>query len=307
MHTRSSRTSHTTSATPSTVGMSVRPFPVQAMKKQGHLPHSDESSQEVQSQQNSLPSGRSLSDMNVFPRQNPSVEGATELPGPLRAKMERAFRTDLSQVRIHADDSSADSINALAATQGKDIHFAPGQYDPASQEGQRIIGHEMAHVVQQMQGRVDSPTGGRTPINSDQRLEAEADEWGAKATRGEPTELPTAGVIPSAAAPTANPPIQGMLSRKALAGVTGRLGQTVARSVGQQAAASGNRFQNWRTNALGVAGDVLGQVPSRLLDAAGGDSDPQQDDFERLGHLNEMVRQGHLTSEGARKIYLNQT
>ena len=146
------------------------------MKQQGHSPLPDESSQ------NSQRRGRSISKLNVSRPQNASADGATALPDRVRVNLERAFQSDFSQARIHANDSGADSINALVATQGKDVQFAPGQYDPASQEGQRVIGHEMAHVVQQMQGRVASPTGGMNPINLDQRLEAGADEWGAGRT-----------------------------------------------------------------------------------------------------------------------------
>ena len=39
----------------------------------------------------------------------------------------------------------AEEIGALAYAQGTDIHFAPGQYNPECQEGQKLIGHELTH------------------------------------------------------------------------------------------------------------------------------------------------------------------
>jgi len=50
------------------------------------------------------------------------------------------------------------SLGAQAYTQGTDIHFAPGQYQPSSQGGQELLGHELAHVVQQADGRVKATT-----------------------------------------------------------------------------------------------------------------------------------------------------
>ena len=37
-------------------------------------------------------------------------------------------------------------------TKGDEIHFAPGAYNPGSLQGQRLLGHELAHVVQQRKG-----------------------------------------------------------------------------------------------------------------------------------------------------------
>ena len=113
----------------------------------------------------------------------PSSAGS-QLPQPVQQKMEAAFGTDFSDVRIH-QGPQAKSIKALAYTQGNHIHFAPGKYDPNSQAGQKLLGHELTHVVQQRAGRVPVPQGKGTPINADPALEAEADELGAKAAGGE--------------------------------------------------------------------------------------------------------------------------
>jgi len=99
--------------------------------------------------------------------------------------MERAFGTDFSAVRIH-QDARAEALGARAFTRGTDIHFAPGAYQPESPSGQELLGHELAHVVQQSQGRVPATLQAKgDAVNADASLEREADDQGARAARGE--------------------------------------------------------------------------------------------------------------------------
>lgn len=108
-----------------------------------------------------------------------------KLPHTVQAKMENSFGEDFSDVSIHKNSSQSKDLNAHAFTQGSNIHFAPGQYNPESQKGQELIGHELTHVVQQKAGRVQ-PTAQKkgVGINDDEGLEKEADEMGEKASRG---------------------------------------------------------------------------------------------------------------------------
>jgi ribosomal protein S18 acetylase RimI-like enzyme len=94
--------------------------------------------------------------------------------------MEAAFRADFSDVRVHVG-RDARSIGAIAFTWGSNIHFAPGQYNPDSLQGQRLLGHELAHVLQQRGGRVKNPHGSRVAVVQDAALEAEADRLGLRA------------------------------------------------------------------------------------------------------------------------------
>ena len=105
--------------------------------------------------------------------------GGKPLPPAVLAKMEAAFGTDFSAVRVHVGPQ-ASRIGAIAFTTGNDLYFAPGRYQPESVQGQQLIGHELAHVVQQRQGRVRSPSSG-VAVVQDQLLEAEADRLGARA------------------------------------------------------------------------------------------------------------------------------
>jgi hypothetical protein len=78
--------------------------------------------------------------------------GGQPLAGDIKPKMEQAFGFDFSGVRVHSDtqaDRLNQSIQAKAFTTGQDIFFRQGAYDPGNSEGQRLIAHELTHVVQQ--------------------------------------------------------------------------------------------------------------------------------------------------------------
>jgi hypothetical protein len=92
----------------------------------------------------------------------PIVHEVLSSPGhPLdaatRAFMEPRFGHDLSRVCIHADVAAARSareVNALAYTVGNHIVFGEGQFAPNTHEGRQLLGHELAHLVQQSQGEM---------------------------------------------------------------------------------------------------------------------------------------------------------
>jgi len=106
--------------------------------------------------------------------------GGLPLPTDVRAKMETALGGDFSDVRVHVGHE-ATSLGAIAYTWGTNIHFAPGQYNPHTIQGQKLLGHELWHVLQQKAGRVRNPFGGGVAVVQDHALEAEADRMGVKA------------------------------------------------------------------------------------------------------------------------------
>jgi hypothetical protein len=131
----------------------------------------------------------------------------SSMPGGVRAKMEKSFGTNFSDVSIHTNSVQAKSIGALAYTQGSSVHFAPGQYKPHSRSGQSLLGHELTHVVQQRAGRVPVPQQSKgAPVNADPALEQEADDLGAKAAQGQPVQVPgaTGGRAASGTSPVQN-------------------------------------------------------------------------------------------------------
>lgn len=77
--------------------------------------------------------------------------GGQAMPTGLRNMMESGFGQDFSHVRIHTDSEAAtlsSSIHAKAFTYGNDIYFNQGQFSPNTSEGQRLMAHELTHVVQ---------------------------------------------------------------------------------------------------------------------------------------------------------------
>lgn len=69
-----------------------------------------------------------------------------------RAKFEQSLGDSFDDVRVHTGpeaDGLARSVSARAFTTGTDVYFAQGEFQPGTSEGGRLLGHELAHVVQQ--------------------------------------------------------------------------------------------------------------------------------------------------------------
>lgn len=69
-----------------------------------------------------------------------------------RAFFEPRFGHDFSGVRVHTDAKAAESaraVTALAYTVERDVVFGSGRYAPGTEAGRRLLGHELAHIVQQ--------------------------------------------------------------------------------------------------------------------------------------------------------------
>lgn len=98
----------------------------------------------------------------------------TGMPDNLKAGIEDLSGFSMDDVRVHYNSDKPATVQALAYTQGTDIHVAPGQ--------EQHLPHEAWHVAQQMAGRVEPTTEvGGLPVNDNVDLEHEADVMGAKA------------------------------------------------------------------------------------------------------------------------------
>jgi hypothetical protein len=78
--------------------------------------------------------------------------GEQPLSSSVRAFFEPRFGHDFSQVRVHTDAKATESVravNARAFTVGRDLVFGAGQYALETAAGQRLLAHELTHVVQQ--------------------------------------------------------------------------------------------------------------------------------------------------------------
>jgi hypothetical protein len=97
--------------------------------------------------------------------------GGSPLPNSVREHMEPRFGADFGSVRVHADSEAGqlnDDLQARAFTHGNDIYMGSGASAPGSTDGDRLLAHELTHVIQQS-GRKDRVArwgkgmGGGTP------------------------------------------------------------------------------------------------------------------------------------------------
>ena len=125
------------------------------------------------------------------------------LDAATRSFFEPRFGHDFSKVRVHADAKAAESaraVNALAYTAGRDVVFGQGQYFPATLTGQKLMAHELAHVVQQdfRDARGDQTT---EVGNAADQYERAADQVASAVTDSStampaPAAAPTSAVLP---------------------------------------------------------------------------------------------------------------
>jgi hypothetical protein len=98
----------------------------------------------------------------------------TGMSDNLKSGIESLSGFSMDNVRVHYNSPKPATVQALAYTQGTDIHVAPGQ--------EKCLPHEAWHVAQQMAGRVSPTTNiNGMSVNDNAALEHEADVMGKKA------------------------------------------------------------------------------------------------------------------------------
>ena len=105
------------------------------------------------------------------------------LPDAIRAPLETLIGADLRSVRVHIGSARAVALGARAFARGDALHFAPDAWDPDTPAGWHVIGHELAHIVQQRCGRVRVVPGTVDGVARDATLEREAEAVGVAAAR----------------------------------------------------------------------------------------------------------------------------
>jgi hypothetical protein len=83
------------------------------------------------------------------------------LGGDIRGRMEPKLGASLSGVRVHTGGDSAEAAGKLGArafTVGSDVHFNAGEFSPGSKEGDRLLAHELTHVVQGQRSGIQRKT-----------------------------------------------------------------------------------------------------------------------------------------------------
>lgn len=113
---------------------------------------------------------------NAAQREEAPRPNNTGMPDNLKSGIESLSGFSMNDVRVHYNSSKPATVQALAYTQGTDIHVAPGQ--------EKHLPHEAWHVAQQMAGRVSPTTNiNGMPVNDNAALEHEADVMGEKAVQ----------------------------------------------------------------------------------------------------------------------------
>jgi hypothetical protein len=100
------------------------------------------------------------------------------LDADVRARAETALGQDLGRVRVHDDARAARLARARGARAyalGADVVFDAGAYAPRTREGERLLAHELAHVVQQDLGAREG-AGGTSPERTEREARTVADE-----------------------------------------------------------------------------------------------------------------------------------
>ena len=101
-------------------------------------------------------------------------ENTTGLSDTLKAGIETLSGLSMDDVQVHYNSPQPAQVQALAYTQGTDIHVGPGQ--------EKYLPHEAWHAVQQKQGRVQPTMQAKGMVmNDDEGLEREADVMGGRA------------------------------------------------------------------------------------------------------------------------------
>ena len=115
-------------------------------------------------------------------------ENLTGMPDNLKEGIESLSGFSMDDVRVHYNSSKPATVQALAYTQGTDIHVAPGQ--------EKHLPHEAWHVAQQMAGRVSPTTNiNGMPVNDNAGLEHEADVMGEKAVMQRMKNVNTGAIL----------------------------------------------------------------------------------------------------------------
>jgi hypothetical protein len=115
--------------------------------------------------------------------------GGHSLDAKTREHFESELDASFEDVRIHTDsqaDAMARSVSARAFTTGSDIFFAGSEYRPGTTEGDRLLAHELTHVIQQDDTGTQEPMTVSQPNDS---AEVAADRVADAVTTGEAVDV----------------------------------------------------------------------------------------------------------------------
>jgi hypothetical protein len=204
----------------------------------------------------------------------------------------RPLAGSLSEVRLHPESGQiAGSTHAL--TMGSDVHFAPARFAPGTEHGDRLIAHELAHVLQQRQ------TGPPAP---ELAAELDADAMAAVAVRGHRPQ-------PRAAVAAGEPRAYEAWEHRQLGDAYGgadrriRLPNGVELSYGQIVALSGDFYRSpealLRAPRAELEDILRVMAREQALASASPTHAPSSADANALNASYELATTGHSRSAGS--------
>jgi hypothetical protein len=131
-------------------GMKEEEASVQKKEEEETVAKKEEEKEEVQTKP--ATAAASSASPGVETRLRSSKGKGGQLDGNVRSEMERGFGADFSGVNIHTGSEAtklSSDLGAQAFTNGNDIYFNEGKYDPGSNEGKKLLAHELTHTIQQ--------------------------------------------------------------------------------------------------------------------------------------------------------------
>ena len=209
-----------------------------------------------------------------------SIPGGPGAPlgGGVQSRMERTLGADLSGVRVHTGGDSAEAAEGLGArafTVGSDVHFGRGEFAPGSREGDRLLAHELTHVVQGQKSGVQrkaAPATAKARAASTATTRPAATKSASPATRRRkrPTRWATTRPTPSTAAATR---VEASTARVAASTAAARRSRRRSRKWWQQRRASAARIFRAPKPGAGSAAPATKPAPAG---AGGGGAGGQQ-------------------------------
>ncbi|NRD44902.1 eCIS core domain-containing protein, partial [Corallococcus exiguus] len=164
----------------------------------------------------------------------PGFSGGSPLGPSTRSRMEGAFGRPFDGVRVHTDARAsgfAAQHQAEAVTTGQDIAFGTSKYRPGTEGGDRLLAHELTHVVQQGTSARGAPQAKSEVSTPNEPAEMQADAAASRVMSGQPAGVTAGGHSGST---------RNRLMRKALSAASVPVPGNAAETAGPTEAKSAN-------------------------------------------------------------------
>ena len=123
-----------------------------ACEKEDKVQKKDKKEEEKPVQKKEQSSETEIQNNELEGKLDSSKGSGTGLDKKTKGEMESGFGADFSNVKIHTDSNAvhmSQELGAQAFTNGNDVYFNKGKYNPNSKEGKHLLAHELTHTVQQ--------------------------------------------------------------------------------------------------------------------------------------------------------------